>query len=54
MQMTIWIYFHKLIMWVSEPLMIVSTTSMPVLHYAEVVPYTHKSCIPYRQGLQGP
>jgi hypothetical protein len=28
--------FHKLIMWVSEPLMTVSTASIPVLHFAEV------------------
>jgi hypothetical protein len=28
--------FHKLIMWVSEPLMTVSTASIPVLHSAEV------------------
>jgi hypothetical protein len=28
--------FHKLIMWVSEPLMAVSTTSIPVLYSAEV------------------
>jgi hypothetical protein len=46
--------FDKLIMWLSELLMTVSTASIPVLHSAEVVPYTHKSCIPCRQGLQGP
>jgi hypothetical protein len=28
--------FHKLIMWVSEPLMTVSTASIPVLHSAEL------------------
>jgi hypothetical protein len=46
--------FHKLIMWVFEPVMTVSTASIPVLHSEEVVPYTHKSCIPCRQGLQDP
>jgi hypothetical protein len=33
-----------------ELLMTVSTASIPVLHSTEVVPYTHKSCIPFRQG----
>jgi hypothetical protein len=31
-------------------LMTASTTDIPVLHSAEVVPFTHKSCIPSSQG----
>jgi hypothetical protein len=41
-------------MWESEPLMTVSTANIPVLHFAEIAPFTHKSCIPSSQGLQGP
>jgi hypothetical protein len=37
-----------------ELLMTVSSASIPVLHSAEVVPCTPKSCMPCRQGLQGP
>jgi hypothetical protein len=33
-----------------ELLMTASTASIPVLHSEEVVPCTHKSCIPCRQG----
>jgi hypothetical protein len=34
--------------------MTVSSTSIPVLHSAEVVPCTHKSCYPSATGLYGP
>jgi hypothetical protein len=37
-----------------KSLLTVSEADIPVLHYVEVVPFTHKSCIPYSQGLQGP
>jgi hypothetical protein len=40
-------------MWGFEPLMTMSTSDIPVLHSAEVAPFTHKSCIPSSQGLQG-
>jgi hypothetical protein len=30
------------------------TTSIPVLHSTEVVPFTHKSCYPFATGLIGP
>jgi hypothetical protein len=35
-------------------LLIVSTTDIPVLHSAEVVPFTHKSCYPFAKGSQLP
>jgi hypothetical protein len=38
-------------MWGSEPLMIVSTTDIPVLHYAEVVSFTQKSCYLFAWGV---
>jgi hypothetical protein len=41
-------------MWGVEPLMTMSIADIPVLHSAEVAPFTHKSCIPSSQGLQGP
>jgi hypothetical protein len=31
-----------------------NTADIPVLHSTEVAPFTHKSCIPSSQGLQGP
>jgi hypothetical protein len=34
--------------------MTVSSASIPVLHYAEVVPCTHKSCYPSATGFYGP
>jgi hypothetical protein len=34
--------------------MTASTTSIPVLHSAEVVLFTHKSCYPFATGLIGP
>ena len=34
--------------------MTASMTSIPVLHFAEVVPFTHKSCYPFAMGLYGP
>jgi hypothetical protein len=34
--------------------MTASTASIPVLHFAEVVPFTHKSCYPSATGLYGP
>jgi hypothetical protein len=34
--------------------MTVSSASIPVLHSAEVVPCTHKSCYPSAMGLYGP
>jgi hypothetical protein len=34
--------------------MTASTASIPVLHYAEVVPFTHKSCYPSATELYGP
>jgi hypothetical protein len=34
--------------------MIASTASIPVLHSAEVVPITHKSCYPFATGLYRP
>jgi hypothetical protein len=34
--------------------MTASTTSIPVLHSAEVVPFTHKSCYPFAMGLIEP
>jgi hypothetical protein len=34
--------------------MTASTASIPVLHFAEVVPCTHKSCYPSSMGLYGP
>jgi hypothetical protein len=34
--------------------MTASTASIPVLHSAEVVPFTHKSCHPSATGLYGP
>jgi hypothetical protein len=34
--------------------MTASTTSIPVLHFADVVPCTHKSCYPSATGLVGP
>jgi hypothetical protein len=37
-----------------ELLMTASTTSIPVLHSAEVVPCTHKSCYLSSTGLYGP
>jgi hypothetical protein len=41
-------------MWGSESLMTVSTIDIPILHSADVAPFTHKSCIPSSQGLQDP
>jgi hypothetical protein len=32
--------------------MIVSTASILVLHFAEVIPFTHKSCHPIAMGLE--
>jgi hypothetical protein len=34
--------------------MTVSTTSIPVLHSVEVVPFTHKSCYPVAKGSRSP
>jgi hypothetical protein len=34
--------------------MTVSMTSIPVLHSAEVVPFTHKSCHPIAKGSISP
>jgi hypothetical protein len=34
--------------------MTVSTAGIPVLHTAEVVPFTHKLCYPFATGLYGP
>jgi hypothetical protein len=34
--------------------MTASTASIPVLHSAEVVPFTHKSCHPVAKGLEVP
>jgi hypothetical protein len=34
--------------------MTASSASIPVLHSAEVVPFTHKSCYPSAMGLYGP
>jgi hypothetical protein len=33
--------------------MTASTASIPVLHFAEVVSFTHKSCYPFLTGLYG-
>jgi hypothetical protein len=41
-------------MWGSEPLLTMSMANIPVLHSVEIAPFTHKSCIPSSQGLQGP
>jgi hypothetical protein len=38
--------FHKLIMWVSEPLMTVSTASILVLHSAEVMHHYPQVVLP--------
>jgi hypothetical protein len=46
--------FHKLIMWVSEPLMTVSMASIPVLNSAELHIFTHKSCYPFATELIKP
>jgi hypothetical protein len=35
-------------------LLTVSTADIPVLHSTEDAPFTHKTCIPSSQGLQGP
>jgi hypothetical protein len=43
--------FHKLIMWVSEPLMTVSTTSIPVLHSAEVAHLYPQVVLPICHGV---
>jgi hypothetical protein len=37
-----------------ELLMTVSSASIPVLHSAEVVPFTHKSCYPSAKGSRIP
>jgi hypothetical protein len=34
--------------------MTVSSASIPVLHSAEFVPFTHKSCYPYAKGSRLP
>jgi hypothetical protein len=34
--------------------MTVSSASIPVLHFAEVVPFTHKSCYPSTKGSRLP
>jgi hypothetical protein len=34
--------------------MTASTASIPVLHFVEVVPFTHKSCYPFATGTIGP
>ena len=46
--------FHKLIMWVSEPLMTVSTASIPVLHSAEVAHLYPQAVLPICQGVMNP
>jgi hypothetical protein len=43
--------FHKLIMWVFEPLMIVSTASIPVLHSSEVVHLYPQVVLPICHGV---
>jgi hypothetical protein len=43
--------FHKLIMWVSEPLMTVSTTSIPVLHSVEVAHLYPQVVLPICHGV---
>jgi hypothetical protein len=43
--------FHKLIMWVSEPLMTVSTASIPVLHSAEVAHLYPQVVLPICHGV---
>jgi hypothetical protein len=35
-------------------LMTMSSASIPVLHSAEVVPFTHKSCHPVAKGSRSP
>jgi hypothetical protein len=34
--------------------MTASTASIPVLHFAQVVPFTHKSCYPFAMELYVP
>jgi hypothetical protein len=51
MQMTYWIYFHKLIMWVSELLMTVSTADISVLHFVEIVCLYPQAILPICQGV---
>jgi hypothetical protein len=41
-------------MWVSEPLMIVSTADIPVLHSAEVAHLYPQVCYPSAKGSQLP
>jgi hypothetical protein len=43
--------FHKLIMWVSESLMAVSTASIPVLHSGEVAHLYPQVVLPIYHGV---
>jgi hypothetical protein len=54
MQMTNWIYVHKLIMWVSELLMTVSTASILVLHSAEIADLYPQVMLLICQGTANP
>jgi hypothetical protein len=51
MQMTNWVYFHKLIMWGFEPLMTVSTANIPVLYSAEVAHLYPQVVLPIFHGV---
>jgi hypothetical protein len=46
--------FHKLIMWVSDPLMTVSTASILVLHSAEVAHLYPQVVLPICHGVDHP
>jgi hypothetical protein len=46
MHMTNQVYFHMIIMWVSEPLMTVSTADIPVLYFAEIAHLYPQAVLP--------
>jgi hypothetical protein len=47
-------YLPPIASWVLQLLMTVSSATIPVLHSAEVVPFTHKSCYPSAKGSRLP